>query len=245
MVKESSATPRQLPLPIRLRASSVFNSYHAGANQAAVATLLDVQRAGPSPVVFLYGAAGTGKTHLLQALCARAGEQQHSATYLPMRELQDHGPDVLIGAEHMSLVCVDDVAHVLTQANWNHALFNLHRELEERGGKLILADEQPPAAIEFALPDLASRVLAGTVLRLQALTESDQVIALRLHATQRGFELPDEVANLLLRRLRRDMHTLCSFLDELDTASLTAQRKLTAPFVRQVLDSKTGLSGAT
>jgi DnaA family protein len=225
-----------MPLPIRLRASSVFSSYYAGPNVAVIATLNDLSSTGPSPVLFLYGASGVGKTHLLQALCARASEQQ-PATYVPLRELHGLGPELLSGAEQMRLVCVDDVGLVASRMDWNRVLFNLHRELEERGGKLVLADEQSPASIKWALPDLSSRVLAGTVLRLQPLSEPDQIAALRMHAEQRGLELSDEVASFLLRRLPRDMHTLCSFLDELDIASLTAQRKLTVPFVREVLGS--------
>ena len=237
MTTGSRDTPRQMPLPIRLRASSVFSSYYAGPNASAIATLNDLPTTGPSPVVFLYGASGVGKTHLLQALCARAGEQLQSATYLPLREVHELGAELLNGADQMRLVCLDDVTLVAPSLEWNRALFNLHRELEEQGGKLVLADEHSPASIEFALRDLSSRVLAGTVLRLQPLSDAEQMAALRMHAAQRGLELPDEVAGFLMRRLPRDMHTLCGFMDELDIASLTAQRKLTVPFVREVLGS--------
>jgi DnaA-homolog protein len=232
----SDSLPRQMPLPIRLRASSVFNSYFPGPNAAVVNTLSNLTSTGPSPVLFLYGSSGVGKTHLLQALCAKANVQQ-PATYVPLRELHALGAELLSGAEQMPLVCVDDVGLVAPQLEWNRALFNLHRELEERGGKLILADEHSPASIEWALRDLSSRVLAGTVLRLRPLSEPEQIIALRMHAEQRGLELSDEVANFLLKRLPRDMHSLCDFLDELDIASLTAQRKLTVPFVKEVLGS--------
>ncbi len=235
MTTEHHPLSQQMPLPIRLRPSSVFGSYHAGPNAAVVSVLNDLQLAGPSPVLFLYGAAGVGKTHLLQALCARAGEHQQAATYLPLRDVHSYGPELLAGAEQLSLVCLDDVAEVCKRPDWNRALFNLHRELEERGGKLVLADEQSPQSIAYVLRDLSSRVLAGTLLRLQTLSELDQIAALRLHAVQRGLELPDDVANYLLRRLPRNMNALCGFLDELDIASLTAQRRLTVPFVRQVL----------
>ncbi len=234
MAAEGRSAPRQLPLPIRLRASSVFASYHAGPNADVVALLSDLSVVA-TPALFVYGAPGVGKSHLLQALCARAGEQRRAASYLPLRELAVYGPELLAGAEQMAMVCLDDAGTVLTQPDWNRALFNLYRELEERGGKLVLAGEQPPAAIAFALRDLSSRVLAGTVLRVQPLAELDQIAALRLHAGQRGLELPDDVANFLLRRLPRDMRSLCDFLDELDLASLTAQRRLTVPFVSQIL----------
>lgn len=227
---------RQLPLAVRLRAGSVFASYLPGANRVALTLLQDLMRSVATPAIFLYGVAGVGKTHLLQALCAQAGEQRRSASYVPLRELQSYGPDVLAGLENNSLLCIDDVGCVAQQPEWNRALFNAYRDLEEQGGKLILADEQPPAALPFALRDLSSRVLAGTVLRLQPLNEDERLAALRLHAVQRGLELPDDTAGYLLKRLPRDMATLCDFLDELDIESLAAQRKLTVPFVKAVLE---------
>jgi len=229
---------RQLPLPVRLRASSVFASYLAGGNEDALATLRGLSNLGPSPVIFLYGPSGVGKTHLLQALCARAGEQQQLATYLPLRELGAYGVELLQGLESNSIVCIDDISIIAAQSEWNRALFSLHRELEERRGKLIMADEQPPAALPFVLRDLSSRVMAGTVLRLQALDEEEQLAALRLHAAQRGLELSEDAASFMLKRLPRDMGTLCAFLDELDVASLAAQRKLTVPFVKEVLERR-------
>lgn len=227
---------RQLPLAVRLRAGSVFASYLPGANRVALTLLQDLMRSVATPAIFLYGVVGVGKTHLLQALCAQAGEQRRSASYVPLRELQSYGPDVLAGLENNSLLCIDDVGCVAQQPEWNRALFNAYRDLEEQGGKLILADEQPPAALPFALRDLSSRVLAGTVLRLQPLNEDERLAALRLHAVQRGLELPDDTAGYLLKRLPRDMATLCGFLDELDIESLAAQRKLTVPFVKAVLE---------
>ena len=75
------------------------------------------------------------------------------------------------------------------------------------------------------------------MLTLQALDESEQIAALQLRAQLRGFELPDETAQFLLRRLPRDMTRLYAFLDELDEASLVAQRRLTVPFVREVMEA--------
>jgi len=86
------------------------------------------------------------------------------------------------------------------------------------------------------LRDLASRLAGGLVLTLQALTEPEQISALQLRAKLRGFDLPDETAAYMLRRLPRDMTSLYKRLDELDEASLVAQRRLTIPFVRGVID---------
>lgn len=227
---------RQLPLPVRLRASSVFSSFFAGPN-VEIVQRLQSHHFSASPVVFLYGAHATGKTHLLQAMCAQDGAE-HRVTYVAVTDLLAYGAELLSGSARNTIFCIDDADALLIDAEWNRTLFALHHELEEHQGKLIMAAAQPPAAYAFPLADLASRVMAGMVLRLQSLNDEQQLQAMRLHALQRGLELPEDTSNYLLRRLPRDMTTLCEFLDELDIASLAAQRKLTVPFVKQVLDEK-------
>jgi DnaA family protein len=111
----------------------------------------------------------------------------------------------------------------------------LHRQLDDKQGRLIVSGSAPPAASGIVLADLRSRLGGGLVLTLHSLDDDEQVEALRLRAQIRGFELPVETAQYLLRRLPRDMTSLCAFLDELDEASLAAQRRLTVPFVRQVM----------
>ena len=61
----------------------------------------------------------------------------------------------------------------------------------------------------FALPDLRSRLLAAEIFQLRELDDDGLLVALQLRAHQRGLELSDEAAEFLLRRLPRDMHTLC------------------------------------
>jgi DnaA family protein len=117
-------------------------------------------------------------------------------------------------------------------------LFRLHVELDERGGKLLVAGNAPPAAVPFKLRDLGSRLNGGLVLTLQPLAEAEQIAALRLRAQLRGLELPDETAQFMLRRLPRDMTHLYAVLDELDAASLVAQRRLTVRFVKEVLERR-------
>jgi DnaA family protein len=56
-----------------------------------------------------------------------------------------------------------------------------------------------------------------------------------LRARHRGLELPDDTAKFMLSRSRRDMASLYRLLDKLDTEALIAKRRLTVPFVRDVL----------
>jgi DnaA family protein len=224
----------QLPLGVRLADRAIFDSYVAGGNAAAVAHLAAVAAGRQGGATWLAGVAGSGKTHLLQAVCARAGEFGHAA-YLPLRELQRLGPDALDGWSGARWLCLDDVDSVVGDGDWDRSLFGLQREAEERGASLVYAAERLPHALGVALPDLASRWSAAASFTLTSLDEVGQRAALQLRARIRGLELPAETARYLQNRYRRDMATLYGLLDTLDAAALQAQRRLTVPFIRDVL----------
>jgi DnaA family protein len=71
--------------------------------------------------------------------------------------------------------------------------------------------------------------------RLAALDDAERAKALRLHAAARGLALDAAAADFLLTRVARDMAVLTSWLARLDRASLTAQRRLTIPFIRDLM----------
>lgn len=225
----------QLPLGVHLRDSSVFASFYPGRNQPVVDALLALRAQAPPRVVWLHGARAVGKTHLLQAICARATQRAERAAFIPMTAFSTAGPEVLSGLGALSWVCIDDVDLILGQPAWERQLFALHQELEEQEGRVVFASAQTPQALAVGLADLASRLRGGLVLRLQVLDDAEQRAALKLRAEARGLELNDEVAQFLLRRLPRDLNALCEFLDKLDRAALVAQRRLTIPFVKQVI----------
>jgi DnaA-homolog protein len=225
----------QLPLRMGLRDSSVFASYFAGRNRPTVEALLSLGTHVQPTCVWLHGPRACGKTHLLQASCVRWSERGEPCAYLPLRELIDK-PDVLSGYGELSLVAIDDIDLAAGQSQWEHGLFRLHQALEEHGGRLLVASSSLPALVGYTLRDLASRLNGGLVLTLQNLSDDEQHQALQLRAQLRGFELPQDTVQFLQRRLPRDMESLCAFLDHLDEASLVAQRRLTVPFVREVLE---------
>lgn len=231
----------QLPLGIRLQDGSVFESFFAGRNQPVVDALLSLasgEQARAPTCIWLHGAPGSGKTHLLQAVCALSGRIDRGAAFLPLPQVIDLGPELLAGFGELAVVCLDDAQAIAGRDAWERSLFRLHQELDERGGRLLVSGPTPPAALPFQLRDLASRMNGGLVLTLQPLDEPERIAALQLRAQLRGLELPDETAQFMLRRLPRDMAHLYSFLDQLDRASLIAQRRLTVPFVKEVLEQR-------
>jgi DnaA family protein len=225
---------QQLPLGVRLADRAVFASFLPGRNAQA---LEHVRRAalGQAPgTSWLCGAESSGKTHLLQAACALAA-QSLRAGYFPLAGLAGLGPGVLEGLPELQCLCLDELEAVVGRLEWERAIFGLLREVEERGGALLLAARSPPALLKWALPDLSSRCAASAVFQLRVLDEAEQGQALQLRARLRGLELPQETARWLQRRFPRDMRQLYGLLDTLDEAALAAQRRLTVPFIREVL----------
>ncbi len=157
------------------------------------------------------------------------------AGYLPLRELARLGVEVLEGLRQLECLCIDDLDEVVGQGEWERALFGIVREAEDSGARVVVGAQSPPALLNWALPDLGSRLAASAVFQLRTLDEAEQQEALQLRARLRGFELPEETSRWLQRRFPRDMHTLYEILDTLDEAALVAQRRLTVPFIRSVL----------
>jgi DnaA family protein len=221
---------------MRLRERAVFDSFVPGANAGVLAQLQAIAAGtAPARVYWLYGAAGSGKSHLLQASCTRALAAGRSVAYLPLAELQELGTDVLHGWSEAALVALDELSAVIGRRDWEEALFALYRAGEERGATLLAAAGAPASRLPFVLPDLASRFASALPLSLQPLDERSQRQALQWRARARGLELPDQSARYLQRHFRRDLPTLCQLLDTIDTAALQAQRRLTVPFIREVL----------
>jgi DnaA family protein len=224
---------QQMPLPLRLGKHALFTTFVAGANDSALAHVVSVAARQRRDIVWLCGPAGSGKTHLLQAACRDAHETSSASMYISLRAPDVH-VDQLLGVEHLGLLGLDDVDAVAGNAEWEARLFSVFNEFQPRGG-LLLAARNPPAAIRFGLGDLASRAAGAIVYRLQELGEEQQLEALLEHARRRGLELDAPTARFLQGRVQRGMTELCEWLDRLDRASLAAQRRLTIPFVREVL----------
>ncbi len=228
---------RQLTLGVALTEAHDFANFFPARNQAALAALRQVAAGAGGPLVYLFGAAGTGKTHLLEAACAEAARGARSTAYVPLKSHAVLDPAILTGLESAGLVCIDDVHAIAGMRVWEEALFHLYNLAESSGVPMAVAANRPPLAVPLALNDLKSRLAAGTVFETHDLNDSErgQVLAARAYA--RGFEFPQEAVDYLLSRGPRDMHSLMSLLDRLDALSLAQKRRLTIPLVREVLSA--------
>ena len=228
----------QLALPLSLQDRGVFESFWTADNAALVAFLIDLSDvtrqpvSGPQAGCWLWGVEATGKTHLLHAVCERLGED---AVFVPLRHFVDSGGRILEGLATRRCICLDDIDSVAGHEEFELALFALLNQAADREVMLVVSASAAPRDCGLQLADLQSRLSRLPVFRVEPLDENGRINALKLRASQRGLELPDETARFLLSRSRRDMGSLYRLLDRLDAEALVAQRRLTIPFVRNVM----------
>ncbi len=225
----------QLVLGIRLHEDAKFENFLPGQNGQLTAHLQQFLQNEDEHFFYIGGLEGSGKSHLLQACCHWVTARQQTAVYVPLKSYRELSVRLLEDLECVNLICVDDIQCVAEDKLWQEALFHLYNRSKAVQSKLIVSGCLPPREIKLSLPDLVSRLCWGQVYQLHPLLDEDKIAALQTRAKAQGFALPLEVARFLLRRCSREMPALFAILEQLDRASLSAQRRLTIPFVKQVL----------
>lgn len=214
---------QQLLLAIAPQPVPTLDNFVVGRNRELLDTLRDfASGAGSERFIYLWGEAGSGKSHLLAACAAAARDSGYAPFADTVPATWDGGTPALLD----DVDTLDDAGQV--------DLFNLYNRLRDEGGSLLAAGSAPPAQLAVR-PELATRLGWGLVFRVQSLSDEEKTAALESHARQRGFTLPPEISGYLLRHHRRDLPALMAALDALDRYSLERQRPVSVPLLRELL----------
>ncbi len=189
-----------------------FDNFVAGRNSECLATLRALTQhlrdgsAPPHRFIYIWGPAGTGKSHLAAALTSQ---------------------------QLMRLTVVDDCQD-LDPAE-QRALFHRFDAIAQAPDQVLVAfGDVPPARLPL-MPELASRLAWGIVFALEPLADSDLIDALGRATRERGLALGAELPAYLLTHTRRDMGSLKAILDRLDRISLEQQRPVSLRMLRSLL----------
>lgn len=228
----------QIPFGFNLAKSATLENFIPDGNEPAALAIAAAASGESQGGLFLWGAAGTGKTHLLQATCRRASQHDGRAAYVPLRDAARLTPGVLVGLEALDLVCCDDLDEVYGDSAWEEGLFHLYNKASATGTRLVFSARARALAPALALDDLASRLSACLSFRLAVLDEPGRCRAVRERARERGFDIPADVIRYVVRRVPRDMHSLFGLLERIDHSTLAEKRRVTIPFVKTLLGER-------
>lgn len=231
----------QIPLQLEASRPDRFEDFIAGPNGnvlAAVRQLLEE----PGGSLFLSGPDGSGKSHLLNAICHAARERGLAAFYIALKHLPEEAAASLEGLRVLDLVCVDDLDCVAGNPVWEKALFACFNEVRAANGRLLVSSRLPLASLDLGLPDLASRLAWGVRQNLRLPDDEGKLAILEQRAKTLRIELPTDVQNYLLKHAKRDMASLLQALEGLKDAAFVAKRKITVPLAREVLRAEETVS---
>ncbi|TAH47629.1 MAG: DnaA regulatory inactivator Hda [Betaproteobacteria bacterium] len=237
---------KQLVLDIRPDAPPTLDNFVAGANAELVATLaLLTERSTaaqlPSRHLYLWGAPGSGRSHLLRATVAMARDGGRPTHLLRAADIGDALPETAD-----ALVAIDDIDQLggdqlggdqldgQPRASAQIALFNAFNRARGNGQSLLLAGPCAPLGLSVR-EDLRTRVGQSLIYEVQPLDDGSRATILATLAERRGLRLADEVVDFLLRHGRRELPSLVAVLDALDAASLERKRPITLPLLRDVM----------
>jgi len=216
---------KQIPLPIGPQPEPTFDNFLPGANAPALEHLRMLVL--PGAPVYLWGPAGSGKSHLLRGLAARCQAQGQRVGWFDVAERQ---PWVL--SPDWSVVVIDRCE--LLDADAQQAAFALFIEAAAHGVQVAAAGHLPPVDLPLR-DDLRTRLGWGHVFALQLLPDAETRATLRREGDRRGILLSDELMDHLLTHFPRDLGHLMRLFDRLDNFALARSRRLTVPLLRQML----------
>jgi DnaA family protein len=226
---------KQLALNLCLKDAATFVNFFTGTNKQLINALCNLYTDNETRFIYIWGKYGSGKSHLLSALCQLFSEHDRTAAYLPLEETMQLDPKILEDLEKLDLLCIDDLNLIAGNFVWEEKFFHCFNKIVEYGKQIVITANVAPLVLPIALPDLKSRMTSGLIFEVQVLSDVEKIEGLKLRAKLRGLELNDAVAQFLLRHYARDTKSLFAALEQLDKAALAAQRKLTIPFIKNVL----------
>ncbi len=226
----------QLPLSINVSPKQDFASFVVDPDIPLCHSLQNIHTKKAS-IVFVYGPTGSGKSHLLNAVCL-AQPNEHpfmfldAASLAPYFQATDDAREVLNGLELNHLICIDNVDSLLPNPQWQFALFDLINRVLEHGHSIIITSQKKYDDAEFTLPDLRSRLVWGETYHLAQLDDTQIYTALSRYIESKQVKFQDQSLRYLLNHFPRDISILKSYIDEIDLHALSQKKAITIPLIK-------------
>ena len=233
-MSEKSST--QIPFQFGNFQKNDLVSFLPGENQELLNLIDLITKKEVVHLLYLWGESGIGKTHLIQAACKQAADNGLHVAYIPLKQSSELSAEILHDLGELDLVCVDDVDYVAGQVEWQQALVWLYNELRDNNHSMMISGNKSQTNLQLEVEDLKSRLAWDQVAQIRSPNDELKIEILKQKANARSFELSNEVIDFLFRRVDRNLGSLIEVLDKIDHASLAEKRKITIPFVKELVD---------
>ena len=221
----------QLGLPISLNASMLLESFVANKELLRLINQLFLNE--KSSEVYIYGASGQGKTHVLQGAVLKALEIDKNAVYIDCNEsFPEH---ILDFVDQIDFICFDNVHSILRENQ--EIFFDLYNRARQAQIFILVSGNTLPSDLEV-MKDLKTRLSLAAVYKLEELNDELIMSVIDSQMSQRNLSVNSNVYEYLFKNYSRDLKLLLSTLNDLDKASLQAKKPISIPFVKNFLELK-------
>ncbi|MDB4661895.1 AAA family ATPase [Gammaproteobacteria bacterium] len=225
--------PKQLTFPWnKFNRSTLDGFYISDQNSHLISLLKDSNFLDD---LYIYGTKESGKTFLLQAMCNFYNLNKKSSVYIPLKKALDYGVDIFEALEDIDLICLDGIEEIITEIEWEKAIFNLINKSLISGCRLILTSSKDLNSLNFTLPDLESRIRKIQSFELFPIDDKDIIDALMHISKLKSINLGDKEAKYLVTYSKRNITNLVHILESLDQLSMEMKRKITIPLIKEVI----------
>ena len=219
----------QLSLPISLDSKMLLDNFLG--NKQLLDFIAQLYVDETSAEIYVYGAPGHGKTHLLQGAALRALSDQQSAMYIDCHNaLPEH---VLESIEQLNWISIDNVDAI--HDNQHDLVFDLYNRAKQAKVTMLVSGSDLPSELGV-MKDLKTRLGLATIFQLQPLDDELTMLVLNNQMIDRNLNIDSKVYEYLFKYYSRDVKILLAAMDDLDKASLQAKQSITIPFVKKTLN---------
>ena len=219
----------QLGLPISLNTSMLLESFIANKELLRLINQLFLDE--KSSEVFIYGASGQGKTHILQGSVLKALEMDKNAIYIDCSEpFPEHILDFI---DQVHFISFDNV-HLISSKN-QEIFFDLYNQARQSQILILVSADSLPSDLEV-MKDIKTRLSLAAVYKLEELNDELIMRVIDSQMGQRNLSINSGVYEYLFKNYSRDLKLLLATLNDLDKASLQAKKAISITFVRKFLN---------
>ena len=227
-MSESKKKPFQFPLDLSLSRSLTKDNFLKTVSNINALSWIEKCPDWPSHALNLYGASGSGKTHLASIFC-----ESLEAFYFECKSINELDPFIL--SKTNKYIVIDDIRHVEEE----NILFNLYNSVKDEGGKLLLLSRFPPVRWNIQLADLRSRLLSIPSIEISPPDEKSLKEILVNKCKAQGFELSDSLTDYAIVRIPRTYNAINTFFDKINSLSLSRKKKPDLSLIRHIINNYT------